>query len=64
MYLENYIKGFENKKIKIFVDMVGTIVDYVVGNSTDFGGEGGYNGVGRPTSPPFNQKFIYKLFCL
>ena len=36
MYLENYIKGFENKKIKIFVDMDGTIVDYVVGNSTDF----------------------------
>ena len=36
MYLKEYIKKFDNKKIKIFVDMDGTIVDYVVGNSTDF----------------------------
>lgn len=36
MYLKEYLKEYENKKIKIFVDMDGTIVDYVVGNSTDF----------------------------
>ena len=36
MYLKEYIKKFENKKTKIFVDMDGTIVDYVVGNATDF----------------------------
>ena len=36
MYLKEYIKKYDNKKIKIFVDMDGTIVDYVVGNSTDF----------------------------
>ena len=36
MYLKEYIKNFDNTNIKIFVDMDGTIVDYVVGNSTDF----------------------------
>lgn len=36
MYLKEYLKKYNNKKIKIFVDMDGTIVDYVVGNSTDF----------------------------
>ena len=36
MYLKEYINKFENKNIKMFIDMDGTIVDYVVGNATDF----------------------------
>lgn len=32
MYLENYLKQFNKKNIKIFVDMDGVIVDYEVGN--------------------------------
>ena len=38
MYFENYLKKFGNKKIKIFVDMDGTIVDYVVGDVINFEG--------------------------
>ena len=38
MYFEEYLKQFENKKIKIFVDMDGTIVDYVVGDACNFAG--------------------------
>lgn len=36
MYLKEFLKQFKDKKIKMFVDMDGTIVDYIVGNSTDF----------------------------
>ena len=32
MYLKEYLKQFGNKKIKLFVDMDGVIVDYEVGN--------------------------------
>ena len=32
MNIENYLKQFVNKKIKMFVDMDGVIVDYEVGN--------------------------------
>ena len=32
MFLKEYLKRFENKKIKIFVDMDGVIVDYDFGN--------------------------------
>lgn len=32
MNIENYLKQFGNKKIKLFVDMDGVIVDYEVGN--------------------------------
>ena len=38
MYFENYLKELGNKKIKVFVDMDGTIVDYVVGDTTNFDG--------------------------
>ena len=36
MYLKNYLQQFENKKIKLFVDMDGVIADYVVGEVSDF----------------------------
>lgn len=32
MYLEEYLKQFDNKNVKLFVDMDGVIVDYEVGN--------------------------------
>ena len=32
MYLEEYLKKYENKKIKLYVDMDGVIADYIVGN--------------------------------
>ena len=38
MYFENYLKELGNKKIKVFVDMDGTIVDYVVGDVINFEG--------------------------
>ena len=38
MYFENYLKELGNSKIKIFVDMDGTIVDYVVGDVINFEG--------------------------
>lgn len=38
MYFENYLNEFKNSKIKIFVDMDGTIVDYVVGDVINFEG--------------------------
>ena len=37
MYIQEYIKNLGDKKIKIFVDMDGTIVDYVVGSAENFG---------------------------
>lgn len=36
MYLKEYLKQYENKKIKIYVDMDGVIVDYQVGVPYDF----------------------------
>ena len=36
MYLKDYLNQFEGKKIKLFVDMDGVIVDYVVGSTDDF----------------------------
>ena len=36
MYLKDYLNQFEGKKIKMFVDMDGVIVDYVVGSTDDF----------------------------
>lgn len=36
MYIKNYLEKIKNKKIKIFVDMDGVIVDYVVGSTSDF----------------------------
>ena len=36
MYIKDYVKSLENKNIKIFVDMDGTIVDYVVGSAENF----------------------------
>ena len=36
MYLKNYLEKFDNRKIKLFVDMDGVIVDYIVGSTSDF----------------------------
>ena len=36
MYLKEYLKQFGDKKIKIFVDMDGVIVDYVFGSPKDY----------------------------
>ena len=36
MYLKEYIKKFENQKIKMYVDMDGVIADYEVGIPYDF----------------------------
>lgn len=36
MYLKDYLEQYKNKKIKMFVDMDGVIVDYVVGSTDDF----------------------------
>lgn len=36
MYIKEYLEKFDNKKIKLFVDMDGVIVDYVVGSASDF----------------------------
>ena len=36
MYLKEYLKNFDNKKIKLFVDMDGVIVDYDFNNPSDF----------------------------
>ncbi|MBR3163361.1 MAG: hypothetical protein IKF17_04620 [Clostridia bacterium] len=36
MYLKEYLKKFDNKKLKIFVDMDGVIADYEVGMPCDF----------------------------
>lgn len=36
MYLKEYLKKFSNKKIKLFVDMDGVIVDYEFGKPSDY----------------------------
>ena len=36
MYLKEFLEQFDGKKIKMFVDMDGVIVDYVVGSTDDF----------------------------
>ena len=36
MYLKDYIKKFDNKKIKMFIDMDGVIADYEVGVASNF----------------------------
>ncbi len=36
MYFKEFLKQFDNKKIKIFVDMDGVIADYEVGIPKDF----------------------------
>ena len=36
MYLLDYLKKFDGKKVKIFVDMDGVIADYDVGNPRDY----------------------------
>ena len=36
MYLKEYLKQFEEKKVKLFIDMDGVIVDYVVGSTSEF----------------------------
>ena len=36
MYLEEYLKKYKGKKIKMFVDMDGVIVDYDFGSGRDF----------------------------
>lgn len=36
MYLKEYLKQFNDKKIKLFVDMDGVIADYIFGNASDY----------------------------
>ncbi|MBR2744414.1 MAG: hypothetical protein IKE01_03855 [Clostridia bacterium] len=36
MYLKEYLRKFEGKKIKLFVDMDGVIADYIVGAARDY----------------------------
>ena len=36
MYLKKYLETFKDNKIKLFIDMDGVIVDYVVGSTSDF----------------------------
>ena len=36
MYIKEYLKQYKNKKIKLFVDMDGVIVDYIVGSAEDY----------------------------
>ena len=36
MYLKEYLKKYENKKIKMYVDMDGVIADYEVGMPSNF----------------------------
>ncbi len=36
MYLKEYLKKYDNKKIKLFVDMDGVIADYIVGNPYNY----------------------------
>ena len=36
MYLKEYLEQFENKRIKLFVDMDGVIADYNVGVAAEF----------------------------
>lgn len=36
MYLKEYLKKYEEKKIKLFIDMDGVIADYEFGNAENF----------------------------
>ena len=36
MYFREFLKQYENKKIKLFVDMDGVIADYIVGDAADY----------------------------
>lgn len=36
MYFKEYLKQYNNSKIKIFIDMDGVIVDYIFGSAKDF----------------------------
>ena len=36
MYLKEYLQQFEDKKIKLFVDMDGVIADYIFGSAKDY----------------------------
>ena len=36
MYLKDYLSKFDNKKIKLFVDMDGVIADYIFGSAKDY----------------------------
>ena len=36
MYLKEYLKQYEDKKIKLFVDMDGVIADYIFGEAKDY----------------------------
>ncbi len=36
MYLKDYLDKYKDKKIKLFVDMDGVIVDYIVGDVEDY----------------------------
>ena len=36
MYLKEYLKQFEDKKIKLFVDMDGVIADYIFDSACDY----------------------------
>ena len=36
MYLKDYLEQFKDKKVKLFVDMDGVIVDYVLGDIKNF----------------------------
>ena len=36
MYIKEYLKQFNNKKIKLFVDMDGVLADYIFGSAKDY----------------------------
>ena len=36
MYLKDYLSKFEDKKIKLFIDMDGVIADYIFGSAKDY----------------------------
>lgn len=36
MYLKKYLEQFDNKRIKLFVDMDGVIADYIFGSAKDY----------------------------
>lgn len=36
MYLKDYLRRFDNQKIKMYVDMDGVIADYIVGDAANF----------------------------
>ena len=36
MYIKDYLKQFQNKKVKLFVDMDGVVADYIFGSAQDY----------------------------